>query len=105
MLGAKRLDSFRYVILPAALPSFVGGLKQGWAFAWRSLLAGEIIGGIAGYSLGQQLKANQEVIDAAGIQAVMIVLFTIGVLMDVLVFSNLERKIRKRYGLVDAAAA
>ena len=55
VLGAKRLDSFRYVILPAALPSFVGGLKQGWAFAWRSLLAGEIIGGIAGYSLGQQL--------------------------------------------------
>ncbi len=105
VLGAKRLDSFRYVILPAALPSFVGGLKQGWAFAWRSLLAGEIIGGIAGYSLGQQLKANQEVIDAAGIQAVMIVLFTIGVLMDVLVFSNLERRIRKRYGLVDAAAA
>jgi len=105
VLGAKRLDSFRYVILPAALPSFVGGLKQGWAFAWRSLLAGEIIGGIAGYSLGQQLKANQEVIDAAGIQAVMIVLFTIGVLMDVLVFSNLEKRIRKRYGLVDAAAA
>jgi NitT/TauT family transport system permease protein len=105
VLGAKRLDSFRYVIMPAALPSFVGGLKQGWAFAWRSLLAGEIIGGIAGYSLGQQLKANQEVIDAAGIQAVMIVLFTIGVLMDALVFSNLERKIRKRYGLVDAAAA
>jgi NitT/TauT family transport system permease protein len=105
VLGAKRFDSFRYVILPAALPSFVGGLKQGWAFAWRSLLAGEIIGGIAGYSLGQQLKANQEVIDAAGIQAVMIVLFTIGVLMDALVFSNLEKKIRKRYGLVDAAAA
>jgi NitT/TauT family transport system permease protein len=104
VLGAKRLDSFRYVILPAALPSFVGGLKQGWAFAWRSLLAGEIIGGIAGFSLGQQLKANQEVIDPAGIQAVMIVLFTIGVLMDALVFSNLERKIRKRYGLVDTAA-
>ena len=105
VLGAKRLDSFRYVIIPAALPSFVGGLKQGWAFAWRSLLAGEIIGGIAGYSLGQQLHANQEVIDPAGIQAVMIVLFTIGVLMDALVFSNLERKVRKRYGLVDAAAA
>ena len=105
VLGAKRLDAFRYVILPAALPAFVGGLKQGWAFAWRSLLAGEIIGGIAGFSLGQQLKANQEVIDPAGIQAVMIVLFTIGVLMDALVFSNLERKIRKRYGLIDAAAA
>jgi NitT/TauT family transport system permease protein len=104
VLGAKRLDSFRYVILPAALPSFVGGLKQGWAFAWRSLLAGEIIGGIAGYSLGQQLAANRDNADAAGVQAVMIVLFTIGVLVDVLVFGFAERKIRKRYGLVDAAA-
>src|SRR5439155_2951060 len=92
VLGAKRFDSFRYVILPAALPSFVGGLKQGWAFAWRSLLAGEIIGVIAGYSLGQQLHANQDNADAAGVQAVMIVLFTIGVLVDVLVFSNLERR-------------
>ena len=103
VLGAKRLDSFRYVILPAALPSFVGGLKQGWAFAWRSLLAGEIIGGIAGYSLGQQLHANQEVIDPAGIQAVMIVLFTIGVLVGALVFGVAERKIRRRYGLIDQA--
>jgi len=105
VLGAKRLDSFRYVILPAALPSFVGGLKQGWAFAWRSLLAGEIIGGIAGFSLGQQLAANRDIASAAGVQAVMIVLFTIGVLVDVVVFGNAERRIRQRYGLVDAAAA
>jgi NitT/TauT family transport system permease protein len=105
VLGAKRLDAFRYVILPAALPSFVGGLKQGWAFAWRSLLAGEIIGGIAGYSLGQQLAANRDVSDAAGLQATMIVLFTIGVVADVVIFGFAERKIRKRYGLVDVAAA
>lgn len=105
VMGAKRLDAFRYVILPAALPSFIGGLKQGWAFAWRSLLAGEIIGGIAGYSLGQQLAANRDLADAAGVQAVMIVLFTIGVLVDALVFGVAERKIRKRYGLVDAATA
>ena len=103
VLGAKRFDSFRYVILPAALPSLVGGLKQGWAFAWRSLLAGEIIGGITGYSLGQQLANSRDNADAAGVQAAMIVLFTIGVLVDVLVFSNLERKVRKRYGLIDAA--
>jgi len=104
VLGAKRIDSFRYVILPAALPSFVGGLKQGWAFAWRSLLAGEIIGGIAGFSLGQQLAANRDLADAAGVQAVMIVLFVIGVLVDALVFGTAERKIRRRYGLIDAAA-
>jgi NitT/TauT family transport system permease protein len=105
VLGAKRFDSFRYVILPASLPSFVGGLKQGWAFAWRSLLAAEIIGGITGYSLGQQLGVNRDNADAAGVQAVMIVLFAIGVLMDAVVFSALERKVRRRYGLVDAAAA
>lgn len=105
VLGAKRLDAFRYVILPAALPSFVGGLKQGWAFAWRSLLAGEIIGGITGYSLGQQLANSRDNADAAGVQAAMLVLFTIGVLMDALVFSNLERRVRRRYGLVDVAAA
>ena len=105
VLGAKRLDAFRYVILPASLPSFVGGLKQGWAFAWRSLLAAEIIGGIAGFSLGQQLGANRDNADAAGVQAVMIVLFTIGVLVDVLVFGFAGRKIRKRSDLVDAAAA
>jgi NitT/TauT family transport system permease protein len=104
VLGAKRFDGFRWVVLPAALPSFVGGLKQGWAFAWRSLLAGEIIGGITGYSLGQQLHINQQNIDPAGIQAVMIVLFTLGVLMDALVFGTIDRKVRKRYGLVDAAA-
>jgi NitT/TauT family transport system permease protein len=105
VLGAKRLDGFRYVILPAALPSFVGGLKQGWAFAWRSLLAGEIIGGIAGYSLGHQLAVFRDFGDIAGIQATMIVLFVIGVLVDSLVFGTAERKIRKRYGLIDAAAA
>jgi NitT/TauT family transport system permease protein len=104
VLGAKRLDSFRYVILPAAFPTFLGGLKQGWAFAWRSLLAGEIIGGIAGYSLGQQLAANRDFGDVAGLYAVMIVLFVVGVLVDVAVFGTLERRVRKRYGLIDAAA-
>jgi len=105
VLGARRVAAFRYVILPAALPSFVGGLKQGWAFAWRSLLAAEVIGGIAGYSLGQQLGANRDNADAAGLQAVMIVIFVIGVVMDIVVFGTAERRIRRRYGLVDAAAA
>ena len=105
VLGAKRVDGFRYVVLPAALPAFVGGLKQGWAFAWRSLLAAEVIGGITGYSLGQQLQVNKDNADIAGLQAVMVVIFVIGVVMDIVVFGYLERTIRRRYGLVDAAAA
>src|SRR3984893_17335172 len=64
VMGARGLKLYRYVILPAALPSFVGGLKQGWAFAWRSLMAGEIIG-IVGHqvSLGQQIQFARDFSD------------------------------------------
>jgi NitT/TauT family transport system permease protein len=105
VMGAQRIAAFWHVILPAAMPSFIGGLKQGWAFAWRSLLAAEVIGGIPGYSLGQQLQANRDLADAAGVISVMIVIFVIGVLMDTFVFGFAERSIRKRYGLVDQALA
>jgi NitT/TauT family transport system permease protein len=106
ILGAKGFTSFRSVILPAAMPSFIGGLKQGWAFAWRSLLAGELIVLIPGkFSLGQQLDTARQFADAAGLYGMMIVIFVIGVLVDTFVFGFAERKIRKRYGLIDAAAA
>jgi NitT/TauT family transport system permease protein len=104
VLGARRWSAFRHVILPAALPSFVAGLKQGWAFAWRSLLAGEIIASIPGRdSLGQQLEVNRTLADYSGVMAVMIIILIIGVLVDSLVFGKAERWIRRRYGLVDEA--
>jgi sulfonate transport system permease protein len=106
VLGARRWKLFRHVILPAALPSFVAGLKQGWAFAWRSLLAGELIVLIPGqFSLGQQLDANRQLADSAGVIAVMIVILIIGILVDALLFGTAERTIRRRYGLVDTAAS
>ncbi len=105
VLGARRWKMFRHVILPAALPSFVGGLKQGWAFAWRSLLAGELIVLIPGkFSLGQQLDVNRSLGDYSAMMAVMIVILVIGILVDALLFGTAERKIRRRYGLVDTAA-
>jgi NitT/TauT family transport system permease protein len=104
VLGARRFSAFRNVILPAALPSFVGGLKQGWAFAWRSLLAGELLVLIPGkFSLGQQLDVNREFGDAAGIYGLMIVIFVIGVCMDAFVFGFADRWVRRRYGLIDTA--
>lgn len=104
VLGARGLTAFRLIILPAALPSFVAGLKQGWAFAWRSLLAGELIVTIAGkYSLGQQLDANRQLADSAGVIAVMIVILVIGIMIDSLLFGTAERAIRRRYGLIDTA--
>jgi NitT/TauT family transport system permease protein len=107
VLGAKRWQSFRYVILPASLPSFIGGMKQGWAFAWRSLLAGELIAVFPGRgeSLGQLLEANRAVNDVPGMIAIMIIILAIGVLVDSLVFGKAERWIRRRYGLVDEAIA
>ena len=106
VLGARRWKLFRHVILPAALPSFVAGLKQGWAFAWRSLLAGELIVLIPGqFSLGQQLDANRQLADSAGVISVMIVILIIGILVDALFFGTIERRIRRRYGLVDTATA
>jgi NitT/TauT family transport system permease protein len=105
VLGARRLAAFWNVILPAAMPSFIGGMKQGWAFAWRSLLAGELIVLIPGkFSLGQQLDATRQLADAPGLYGMMIVIFVIGVLIDTFVFSFAERSIRRRYGLIDAAA-
>jgi NitT/TauT family transport system permease protein len=102
VLGARGFQAFRYVILPAALPAFVGGLKQGWAFAWRSLLAGELLVLIAGkHSLGEQLELSQQFADSAGLIATMMVIFVVGVVVDALFFGTVERAIRRRYGLVE----
>jgi NitT/TauT family transport system permease protein len=105
VLGARGWKQFRYVVLPAALPTYVTGLKQGWAFAWRSLLAGELLVQIAGKgSLGNQLHNSAGFADYPGMYATMIVIFIIGVAADG-VFGLVERRIRRRYGLVDAANA
>jgi NitT/TauT family transport system permease protein len=103
VLGARRFGLFRFVIAPAALPAYVTGLKQGWAFAWRSLMAGELLVQVAGaLTLGQQLQYNESFNDSTGIYAVMVVIFVIGVLVDAVVFGNLERFIQRRYGLAGA---
>lgn len=105
VLGAQGVAAIRHVVLPAALPSFVSGLKQGWAFAWRSLMAGEIIAVIAhADSLGVRLDNARQNFDNEGLLATMIVIFVIGVVIDALVFGNLETAVRRRYGLIDAAA-
>ena len=99
VMGAKGLGLYRHVILPAAFPSFVGGLKQGWAFAWRSLMAGELLVIVNQQaSLGQQLQFARDLADAEQLLALMIVIFAIGVAIDS-VFGTLDRGIRQRWGL------
>jgi NitT/TauT family transport system permease protein len=104
VMGARGLSLYRYVILPAALPSFIGGLKQGWAFAWRSLMAGEIIN-IVGHqvSLGQQIQFARDFADAEQLLAIIVVIFVIGVAIDSL-FGILDRGIRRRWGLLGEVA-
>jgi NitT/TauT family transport system permease protein len=103
-LGAGRLALLRSVIIPASLPSFVGGLKQGWAFAWRSLMAGELLVIISNQtSLGQQLGFARQFNDSEGLIAIMIVILVIGIVIDSLFFATIEERIRRRYGLIDQA--
>ena len=99
VMGARGLRLYRYVILPAALPGYLGGLKMGWAFAWRSLMAGEIIVTVAHQpSLGQQLQFARNLADAQQLLALMIVIFFIGVTVD-LGFGFADRATRRRRGL------
>lgn len=103
VLGARGLSAYRYVILPAALPAFVGGVKQGWAFLWRSLMAAELIAVVPGKeSIGFLLQVNRELADSSGLIATMIVILFIGIAVDSLVFGTLDRAIRRRWGLLDA---
>jgi NitT/TauT family transport system permease protein len=105
VLGARGLASLRHVILPAALPGYVAGLKQGWAFSWRSLMAGELLVILSSRpALGSQLQFARELSDAPGLLALMLVVLLIGVLVDGLCFAAIERRIRRRRGLVEVGA-
>ncbi|HEV8627983.1 MAG TPA: ABC transporter permease [Acidimicrobiia bacterium] len=100
VLGARGVNNYRYVVLPAAFPGLVAGLKQGWAFCWRSLMAGELIVIIAAKpSLGVGLSFAREFADAQGLMAYMLAIFIIGIVIDAFFFAVLERNIRRRWGL------
>jgi NitT/TauT family transport system permease protein len=106
VLGARGFARLRHVVLPASLPSFIGGLKQGWAFAWRSLMAGELLVVLAGRpSLGFLLQLYRELSRTEALLAVMATIMVIGLLVDTVVFGTADRWVRRRYGLVDVAAA
>ncbi len=105
VLGAKGLQLYRTVTLPASLPSVLSGLKQGWAFAWRSLMAGELLVIVPHFfSIGARLQNARDLNDVPGLQSTMIVILIIGILVDSLVFGTAERFVRRRWGLVDPAA-
>jgi NitT/TauT family transport system permease protein len=101
VVGARNWTLYKRIILPAALPSFVGGLKQGWAFAWRSLMAGELLVIIAQRpSLGARLSFARDFADAEGLLSVMVLILVIGIVVDRL-FGVADAWIRRRWGLIE----
>jgi NitT/TauT family transport system permease protein len=107
VLGASRWQLATAVILPAALPGYIAGLKQGWAFSWRSLMAAEIIavGGTIGFGLGSMLQQSRELADLAGVLATIILILAIGVLIELVFFGPIERRMLKRRGLLVTTGA
>jgi len=97
-LGADGWELYRHVVVPAALPGYVEGLRQGWVFAWRSLMAGELIV-VGGRGLGHALDKAGQHLDAATILALMVVIAIIGILIDS-GFAFVDRRVRSRRGLL-----
>ena len=98
-MGSKRFHIWFKVILPAALPFIVSGMKQGWAFAWRSLMAAEIFVSIlTGFGLGQLLHYGRELNAMEQVIAIMLVIVVIGLLADKILFSPVERFLHRRWG-------
>jgi NitT/TauT family transport system permease protein len=101
-LGAEGWTLYRYVIFPAALPGYVGGLQQAWGFAWKALTASElIVTAVGATGLGQLLAHAQANVPA--LLAALAVIVVIGVLVDYLIFNRLDRHVRKRRGLLQDA--
>lgn len=102
VLGASRLQMALQVVLPAALPGYLGGLKQGWAFSWRSLMAAEIIavGGTIGFGLGSMLNQGRDLSDMTLVMSAILLILAVGILIELLVFGPIEKRLLRNRGLL-----
>lgn len=96
-MGASGLTLYRRVVLPAAFPQILTGLRLAWAFAWRSLMAGELLFVTGG--LGQLLEVGRELGDMSQVVAVMLVIVLLGLTTEYLLFARLQESLRVRWGL------
>jgi NitT/TauT family transport system permease protein len=99
-MGANRYQTIRYVLLPAMVPSMAQGLKLGWSFAWRSLMAGELLFTTAG--LGHLLNLGRDLNNMSLVLAIMFVIVAIGLAADRIVFARMESWVQERWGLQTA---
>ncbi|MFJ3223832.1 ABC transporter permease [Streptomyces sp. NPDC086783] len=101
-LGAKGLLHTWHIVMPAALPGYLAGLKQGWAFSWRSLMAAEIIASSPelGVGLGQLLENGRTVSSMSMVFLAILLILIVGIAIDLLIFSPLERWVLRSRGLL-----
>jgi NitT/TauT family transport system permease protein len=96
-MGAKGIALYAKVVFPASLPPLISGLKQGWSFAWRSLMAGEVMTATVG--LGQALTMGRDLADINKVMLIILITIMLGVFIEKLVFTMTENKVLKRIGL------
>jgi len=96
-MGAKGLKKYTTVVIPAALPFIISGMKQGWSFAWRALMAAELLSPKNG--LGYVLTIGRDLHDMDQVVGVMIIIIVIGLVIDKFIFGRIEYSIRSRWGL------
>ncbi|QHC24870.1 ABC transporter permease [Streptomyces sp. GS7] len=101
-IGATGLTGVRHVLLPAALPGYLAGLKQGWAFSWRSLMAAELIVNAPdlGTGLGQLLEQGRELQDMSWVLAAILLILIVGIGIELLIFAPIERRVLRSRGLL-----
>ncbi len=104
VLGLSRFDNVRRVVLPAALPTYLSGLEQGWAFAWRSLMAAELIAisPALGNGLGQTLETGRQLGDMSLIVTAILLILAAGILVEKLGFAPVRRRVYRSRGLAVA---
>jgi NitT/TauT family transport system permease protein len=102
-LGAKGPQMFWHVLLPASLPYLLDGLRQGWAFAWRSLVQGEMLYGALG--LGQLLNEGRDLNDINQVVAIMFLIALLGYIVDGVLFRRLDTSIRNKWGMATATSS
>ena len=103
VFGASRWQTYRYVVLPGMLPSMVQGLKLGWSFSWRSLMAGELL--FVSLGLGRLLETGRDLNQMDLVIAIMLVIVVIGLGINRVLFGPVESWVRERWGLADTGYA
>ncbi len=98
--GANRWQMYWHIVLPGMMPALAAGLKLGWSFAWRGLMAGELL--FIGLGLGQMMSMGRDLNDMSLVLATMLVVIILGLVMDQLVFGRLEARVLERRGLSQA---